>query len=246
MSYTYSSWVTALANQIVEISTDPNFVGILPSCIDYAEQRLYRELDLLNTVTRDSAPLTIGNRNFTLPQNNGRFVVTNGLNLITPAGTTVPDNGTRTQLIPASRDFLDSVGGSPSYTGAPSNYAMITDQTIIVGPQWPDAAYTLEVVGTIRPTPLSASNTSTFLTLYLPDLWFAATMIFMSSWQQNWGAQSDNPQQAVSWTTQYDALFASANIEEMRKKYSGTYIPVDTELKRPKKETAGEKKPARR
>ncbi len=220
MSYTYSSWVTALSNEIVVSSTDPNFVGILSSCIDYGEQRLYRELDLLNTVTLDSGPLTMGSRNFTLPQNNGRFVVTNGFNLITPAGTTVPDNGTRNQLIPISRDYLDSVGGSPSFTGQPTNYAMITDQTIIVGPEWPDAAYTLEVIGTIRPTPLSASNTTTFLTNYLPDLWFAATMIFMSGWQQNFGAQSDNPEQAVSWQGQYDKLFASANVEEMRKKYS--------------------------
>ena len=220
MAYTYSSWVTALSLEIVEVSTDPNFAGILPSCIDYAEQRLYRELDLLNTVTRDSAPLTAGNRNFTLPQNNGRFVVTNGFNLITPSAITVPDNGTRTQMIPTSRDYLDSVGGSPSFTGAPTNYAMITDQTIIVGPQWPDQNYTVEIVGTIRPTPLSVTNTTTFLTNYLPDLWFAATMIFMTSYQQNFGAQSDNPQMAVSWSGEYDKLFASANVEEMRKKYS--------------------------
>lgn len=212
--------MTALANEVVSSPTEPNFQGILPSAIDYGEQRLYRELDLLNTVTRDSAPLSTGNRNFTLPQNNGRFVVTNGFNLITPAATTNPDSGARVQLIPVSRDYLDSVGGSPTFTGAPANYAMITDQTIVVGPQWPDAAYTLEVVGTIRPTPLSSTNVQTFLTLYLPDLWLAATMIFMTGWQQNWGAQSDNPQAAVSWTQQYDALLASANIEEQRKKYS--------------------------
>lgn len=220
MSYTYSTWVTALANEIVVLQTDPNFVAILPSCIDYAEQRIYRELDLLSTVTRDSAPLTASNRNFTLPQNNGRFVVTNGINLITPSTETQPDSGTRTQLLPASRDYLDAVGGSPSFTGPPVNYAMITDQTIIVGPQWPDAAYTLEVIGTIRPTPLSVSNTSTFLTNYLPDLWFAATMIFMSGWQQNFGAQADNSGMAQSWQGQYDKLFASANVEEMRKKYA--------------------------
>jgi len=220
MSYTYSSWVTALSNEIVVSSTDPNFVGILPSCIDYAEQRLYRELDLLDTVTRDSGPLTAGNRNFTLPQNNGRFVVTNGFNLITPATTTIPDNGTRIQMIPTSRDFLDSVGGSPTYTGLPANYAMITDQTIIVGPAWPDQNYTIETIGIIRPNPLSATNTTTYLTLYLPDLWFAATMVFMTGFQQNWGAQSDNPQMAVSWSQQYDKLFASANLEEQRKRYA--------------------------
>jgi hypothetical protein len=220
VSYTYATWVTALQTELVINSLDPNFPLILPSCIDYAEQRLYRELDLLTTVTRDSSALTAGNRNYTLPSNIGRFVVTNGLNLITPAGTTTPDSGTRVQLIPASRDMLDSIGGNPSYTGPPANYAMITDQTLIVGPAWPDGNYTIEVIGTIRPTPLSATNTSTFLTLYLPDLWFAATMVFMTGYQQNFGAQSDNPEMAVSWESQYGKLFSSANVEEMRKKYA--------------------------
>lgn len=220
MSYTYSSWVTALANEIVVISTDPNFVGILPSCIDYAEQRLYSELDLLDTVTRDSAPLTIGNRNFTLPNNNGQFVVTNGFNLITPSTTTNPDLGARNQLIPISRDYLDNVGGDPTFTGQPTNFAMITDQLIIVGPMWPDATYTVEVIGTIRPTPLSPTNTSTYLTNNIPQLWFAATMVFMAAWQQNFGAQADNTGQAVSWESQYEKLFAAINIEEQRKRYA--------------------------
>lgn len=216
----YTDLVNTLSNLTVIQSTDVNFQQILPQAIAYAEDRIYRELDLLSTVTRDSAALTASNRNFTLPQNNGRFVVTNGLNLITPATVTTPDSGTRTQLIPASRDFLDSVGGSPSYTGPPVNYAMITDQTIIVGPAWPDANYTLEVIGVIQPNPISASNPTTFLSLYLPDLLTAACMVFMSGYQQNFGAQSDNPQMAQSWETQYGKLFASANVVEMRKKYA--------------------------
>lgn len=220
MSYTYSSWVTALANEIVEQQTDPNFLGIIPSCIDYAEQRLYSEMDFLSTVTRDSGPLTVGNRNFILPQNIGTFVVTNGFNLITPATTTVPDQGTRTQLIPASRDLLDSIGGNPSYTGPPANYAPITDQQFIVGPQWPDAGYTIEVIGTIRPTPLSASNASTYLTQFVPQLWFAATMVFMTGWQQNFGAQADNQPMSVSWESQYQVLFKAINVEEQRKRYA--------------------------
>src|ERR1700761_1835706 len=108
----YTDLVNTIANLTVVQATDPNFVQIFPQAITYAENRIYRELDLLSTVTRDSAPLTASNRNFTLPQNNGRFVVTNGFNVITPATTTAPDNGTRNQMIPASRDFLDSVWGS--------------------------------------------------------------------------------------------------------------------------------------
>lgn len=220
MSYTYATWLAAVADAIVIDQADPNFTTIIPSCIDYAEQRIYRELDLLDTVVRDSsATLTIGTRNFTLPTSLGRFVVTNGINVITPAGTTTPDSGTRVQLVPVSRDFLDMAWPSVVGAATPSMYAMITDQQIIVGPA-PDAAYTVEVIGTIRPNPLSASNTMTYLTQYLPDLWFAATMVFLTGYQQNFGAQADNPQMAVSWSSTYDKLISSANIEEQRKRYA--------------------------
>jgi hypothetical protein len=215
----YTDLINTISNLTVIQSTDANFQQIFPQAIAYSEDRIYRELDLLSTVTRDSATLTASNRNFTLPSNNGRFVVTNGFNVITPATTTNPDLGTRIQLTPTSRDYLDNVGGSPTYTGLPTSYAMITDQTIIVGPAWPDNSYTLEVIGTIQPAPLSAANPTTFLSLYLSDLLVAAVMIFMVGYQRDYGSQSDDPTQAQSWTSQYDKLFASANVVEMRRKY---------------------------
>src|ERR1700744_6724820 len=103
----YTDLANTLSNLTVIQATNVNFQQILPQAISYAEDRIYRELDLLSTVTRDSAPLTAANRNFTLPQNIGQFVVTNGINLITPATTTNPDQGPRIQLLPISRDFLD-------------------------------------------------------------------------------------------------------------------------------------------
>lgn len=215
----YSQWLATISNLTVIDQNQAQFVQIAPECIDYAEQRIYRELDLLDTLTRDSAPLTAGNRNFTLPQNNGRFVVTNGFNVITPATETDPDLGARTQLLPVSRDFLDAVWGSSSGQALPQYFAWITDQQFVVGP-WPDADYTIEVIGTIRPTPLSADNAETYLTLYLPDLFVAASMVFMSGFMRDFGAQSDNPAQAQSWESQYKTLFASANVEEQRKRYA--------------------------
>ena len=218
MSYTYSTWVAAIANETVLDPTDANFLAQISSSIDYGEQRLYRDLDLLGTVIRDTGTLTAGTRTFTLPSNLGRFVVTNGFNVITPVGTT-PDSGTRNQLTPCSRDVLDVLWPSTTGAGVPEKYAMITDQEIIVGPA-SLAAYTIECIGTIRPTPLSASNTTTALTLYYPDLWFAVTMIFWAGYMRNFGSQADDPKMAVSWESQYQALLASANIEEARKKYS--------------------------
>lgn len=215
----YSDFVATIANETVIVPADSEFVQILPQAITYAEQRLYRELDLLNTVVRDATVLSAGSRYLTLPQSTGRFVVTNGFNVITPSSVRNPDLGTRNQMTSVSRDFLDAVWGSVAGAGLPVYYAPITDQDFIVGP-WPDAAYKIEVIGTVRPTPLSVSNATTYLTLYLPDLFVAASMIFMAGYQQNFGSQADNPQMAQSWQGQYDKLFASANVEEQRKRYA--------------------------
>ena len=215
MSYNYTQYVANLANTLVVPSTDPNFVQELPNIIDDAEQRIYRELDLLATVIRDSSgTFTANSRNFTFPQH---FIVSESMNVFTPQGTTT----NRLPLTPVTREWMYAVWSNEAATTTPSipqYYAMITDQTVIVGPP-PDAAYTAEVVGTIRPAPLSATNPTTYLTLNLPDLFFSASCVFGFGYLQNFSSASDNPQSAVSWESHYQTELASANIEELRKKY---------------------------
>ena len=221
MSLTYSTYVTELSTMLVIPSTNTDFQNILPGCIDYAEQRLYRELNLLATVIRDaSQALTPSSRDFTLPTAQGAFIVVNGINAITPAGST-PANGTRNRLVPLSLDTLDTIWPSSVGSGLPTGFAMVTQTSIVVGP-WPDAAYAMEVVGTTRPTPLSATNTVTFLSANLPDLFLAASMVFMSGYSKNFGAQSDDPQMGTSWESQYQLLKASADTEEARKRFMGS------------------------
>jgi len=219
---TYATYVTALSELMVIDAIDPDFVAILPNIIDYAEQRMYRELDLLDTVVRDSSStLTTGTRTFNLPTASGRIFVTNGFNVITPSSATNPDLGTRNQLAPTSRDVLDVLWPSTTGAGVPSLFAMITDQQIIVGP-FPDATYTVEVIGTIRPAPLSATNTTTYLSQYLPDAFLQCSMIFGAGYQKNFSAQSDNQGMSVSYETQYKSLMQSADLEEQRKRYSSS------------------------
>ncbi len=215
----YATWVATIANLTVIDSNDVNFQQILPECEEYASNRLYRELDLLNTVTRQTGLLTANNRNFTLPSSGGRFVVTSGINIVTPSSATDPDLGALNQCTPVSRDYLDRAWPSVAGAGLPEEYAMITDQTVVFGP-WPDAGYTAQVIGTYRPDPLSATNTTTPLTLYWPDLYVMASMVFMSAYQKNWGAQSDDPKSSASYEAQYQTLFASANVETNRSKYA--------------------------
>lgn len=218
MSYTYSTWLTAAADLLITQTDNTDFVTILPSAIDYAEQRIYRELDLLSTrVTNSSNALTASDRNFALPTG---YVVVEELNLIYPAGTAAA-SGTRYPLIPVSRPYLDVVYPGNVTTGQPVVFAMVDQNNLIVGPS-PDGNYVIEVVGTQRPAALSANNTSTFLTANLPDLWMAATMIFFSGFQKNFGSQADDPKMAVSWESQYQSLRASADSEEWRKKFAAS------------------------
>lgn len=217
MSYTYTTYVAALADLMATATTDADFTTILPSIIDYAEQRLYRELDLLSTRVADTGTLTANTRNFTLPSNIGRFVITEGINIYTPVGTTT----TRNPVIPVSLDWINwswQTNTAASATTIPQFFAMLTDQVVVFGPP-PGAAFTAEVVGTVRPAALSSSTTTTYLTLYLPDLFMAASMIFASGFQKNFGAQSDDPKMSASWSSQYDQLLVSANAENERQRY---------------------------
>jgi hypothetical protein len=216
----YTTYVAQIANLMALDSTTADFQTMLPGMIDYAEQRIYRELDLLSTVVRDNTgALTALNRNFTLPTTaNGPFVTVQGINVITPVSTTA-DSGTRVALRPVSRDYLDMVWNSASGATVPDYFAMIDQEDVILGP-WPDSTYGVEVIGTIRPNPLSSANTTTFLTNYLPDLFIAASMVFGSGYMRNFGSQADQPQMSSSWETQTQELMASAGKEELRKKFA--------------------------
>lgn len=229
---TYNSYVTQIAEMAVVAPDDTNFVAILPAMIDYAELRIYRDLDLMNTSTAFHAPtikLDAGNRNLSfpmmLPDGSGSIVVTEQINLITPAGQTDPDGAlsTRVTLLPTTKEFLDTVYGSNTAANRsqPKFFAPFNENLFFVGPV-PDQTYYVEVVGTYRPNAMSATNQTTFISQYLPDLLIMASMVYISAYQRNFGRQSDDPQMAQSYEGQYQTLLKGATGEEVRKKFEST------------------------
>ncbi len=216
MTMTYNSYVTAIANTIVVSSADTNFLTMVPDMISYAENRIYREVDFLRTqVTDANTTVSSGVRDFTVPSSVGYFVSVDTINIITPV-TASASTGSRVPLMAVTREFIDTVYPSgQTITGVPEFFAMNSDTDIILGPA-PDAAYVAEVVGEMRPAALSSTNSSTYLTQYIPDVFFAASMVFAFAYQQNFGGQADNPQTAQSWESQYKTLVQSAAIEQLR------------------------------
>ncbi len=217
---TYSQYVTEIATLAVVAEDDPAFVEILPQMITYAENRMCRDLDFLFTSTSITGyACTTGSRSITIPQ--GTIVVSEQINIITPAGTADPNAGARVPCLPTTKEFLDAVYGSSTYTGIPQYFVPFNDNVFLVGP-YPDANYYVEIVGTYRPASLSASNTTTFISLYLPDVFIMASMVYISGYQRNFGRQSDDPAMAQSYEGQYQALLKGAAVEEARKKFEAS------------------------
>ena len=211
------SYVQQIAEMAVVDQTDVNYLAILPAMITYAENRMYRDLDFMFTSTSITGYLVAaGSRQITIPE--GTLVVSEQINLITPSGQSNPDVGTRTPMLPTTKEYLDAVYGSSSYTGPPEYFVPFNDNLFLVGP-FADQNYFVEIVGTYRPASLSATNTTTFISLYLPDVFIMASMIYISAYQRNFGRQSDDPQMAQSYESQYQALLKGAAVEEARKKF---------------------------
>ena len=245
MSDTYASFSQALAYYMAVPNGDvdePNFAAILPSIIDYAEQRCYFDLDLLNLTLGEWFAASAGLRNMTYLASSyyapsmasapPQLRTIESVEISNP-GVIFPLTATpsMTQCVPASRDFLDAafLGGitpnSAAPRGRPIYYAPETDTTVLFGPT-PDMNYLVRIVGKIDYTPLydtapDDGTQTTILTSLFPALFINCAMVNASGYQKNFSASSDNPQQPINWEQQYQALLAESKILALRQRQHG-------------------------
>lgn len=215
----YNGYQTLMATLAVTQTTDPNFISILPSMIDNAELRICQDLDLLSNQQANTTFATMPLKQaVTIPP--GVFVTIEDVNILTPAGASDPNVATRVPCLPVSKEALQYMWPSVNGASVPNKVAVLGQFTLLFGP-WPDQQYGIEIVGTTRPASLSASNTTTFISLYLPHIFIAASMVYISAYQRNFGRMSDDPQMATSWESYYQTMKASSTVEEARKKFEG-------------------------
>jgi hypothetical protein len=113
----------------------------------------------------------------------------------------------------ANNTSVSLAGFTP--TGWNGNFiAAVTSPTTIT---ISTTATTATTIGTV------ANNASTtFISLYLPDVFIMASMIYISAYQRNFGRANDDPQMAVTYEGQYQALLKSAIVEEARKQFQSS------------------------
>lgn len=221
MTTNYTTFVSQLLNQVAAVSSDATWATELPLVIDRAEQRCYRDLDMLATKANyvfgssNSGQLALA-RQQTIPLQNpatgaGLFIAVEKINVFTPVGAS--SSGTRNQLVRVAPQFIDLCWPSDATSpGVPLYYAMLSDSNLLIGPP-PNSSYAWEVFGPVRPTPLSSANSSTVLTQNYPDLFFAAAMVEAGIYMRY-----VEPQMGATWLNEYNVLKTSALTEEMRKR----------------------------
>lgn len=194
---------------------------ILPLTIAYSENRINADIDFIDVVTTENAICQANNRNLSIPE---CINIIENVNIITPSATN-PDFGTRHPLERISVPMMNytwptaaATSVSTSTAGSvPDYYSVLNSSTVLLAPA-PDSNYKAEFVGIYRPTALSSDNPVTYISDQFPELMIAASMIYVTGAQRDFGQQSNDPQMGQSWENQYQLLLKSDTIQEFRKK----------------------------
>ena len=205
--------VGSVINGIFTLS-DPNFTQIIPTMIDYAELRIQREVDFLNTSAQLTFSCTPNNQSLNLNTSSIEYPFVTIQNV----GVQNPATGFVAQCTPVTKEYLYAVFPIGSTAALPTNFAMFNDNEVLLGPI-PDQNYITYVTGTQRFPSLSAANPTTFISQYLPDVLVMASMIYLSAYQRNFGKLADDPGMAVTYESQYQALIKGAMMDEARKSF---------------------------
>jgi hypothetical protein len=211
------------------ISVNSDFPQLFPQATSYAEERIYDELVPINQrFLNTSLTTTIASRAINLSAASQTILTVEQFAIIYPAGTTNPALGTLYYFDGASLDIINMIWPSQSVTLDPSEadyigryWCLADDHTLVFSPT-PPAAYTAAITGTFEPTPISAANPTTYLSMVYPALLEAACMVFLTGGLlRNFGAQADDPRMALSWEQTYKTLIAGAQLEEQRRRLQG-------------------------
>lgn len=124
-------------------------------------------------------------------------------------------------LITFSADHGLSVGNSITLSGFTPSGWNTTFTVVAVQSSVAVTVTTTAASATVVGTAVNESS-STFISTYLPDVFIMASMIYISAYQRNFGKLNDDPQMAVSYESQYQALLKGAVIEEARKKFEAS------------------------
>ena len=168
--FTYDNLVTDIRNY-TEVDSNVLTAAICNRIIEDAEFRILRDVPIDAYKKQATGNLVIGQSTINVP---AQTLFVKGVQVY---DSTSASTGTNTWLEKKDESYLQEYIPAETSTGKPKYYAMFggatgtTDTTsgrLFLAPV-PDATYTFKIHYEAVPTPLSSSNTTTYISQYFPN-----------------------------------------------------------------------------
>lgn len=161
---TYDELVTNIRNY-TEVDSNVFSNSVINTFITMAENRILRDIDLDVFKLEVTANMTTGNKFLSAPSD----ILTHRYLMITSGGD---------QIFLDFRDtsFMKEYWADGTATGIPKYYSVWDQNTFYVAPT-PNADFAVELGYIYRPTQLSASNTTTWISINAPEALLYACLI---------------------------------------------------------------------
>lgn len=193
----YSTLVQAIRDEAEDDGAE--FLSFIPTAIDLAEERLYKEFDLEDLEQKATGSFSTGVNTVTKPAGY-KF----------PIYFYVKVSSSFNQLKKKTTTFIRDYWPDAVVTDVPKYYVDDSATTIMVAPT-PAGTYEYELKYSAQPTKLSAASETNYFTANLKDALFNACMSEMSRFMKSWNEMQ-----------QFEAMYAEArdswNLQAKRKR----------------------------
>ena len=148
-----------------EVDSNVFTATILDGFILDAEERILREIDSDNNRAYATASIVAGQRYVNTPLVTNQTLIIRSAQIIDSDGVGNPTNRTFVEYRDTS--YISEYNPTEAQ-GVPKYFSYWDEDTIVVAPT-PDQNYTMQINYILKPTGLSASNTTTYLSLNFPN-----------------------------------------------------------------------------
>lgn len=202
---TYATLVQALK----DVAEDDNqeFADYIPTAIDLAEERLFRELDLMDLEKKQVGTLTTGVPAFPKPAD---YVITEYFSVTDITGRVVI-------LKKRMEDYIREYWPNPANMDVPKYYADQDVSNFLIAPSpASNYAYVLRYSG--KPPKLTTSNNSNYYSVNCQEQIYFACMVEMCKFMKAW-------QQGLVWEQEFTKARDSWNRHQERRRRDGSELP---------------------
>ena len=204
----YNTLVAAIQEEVEDDGQE--FLAFIPTAIDLAEERLFRELDLPAIEEKGNGFLVANSPVMTMPANlrfeNYFYVLV---------------DGKKRTLRKRTEDFLNDYWPDNTVTDVPKYYALGTETQFVLAPV-PDQSYAYEIKFTKKPPKLSSINQTNYYVNNVKDCLLFASLVEMAKFMKAWS-------QIDFWEKDFTRARDSWNLEMMRKRRNDGETPANPE-----------------